>query len=245
MTFLELVPIITVLGIVQSIFGMGLLVFGTPTLLLLGVSYAEILGILLPSSIALSCIQILTSKKAFAPHVSTRQIVFVVPFIIFGLAASLAGRLTIRLELVVSVMLLIGAVIRLSTRVQSLVYAWIRKQRMAYLAAMGLLHGLSNMGGSLLAIYASSVTAEKLPLRYVIARFYLVFGVTQLCVLLVLNPADVVLRGLYVVPLAVLAHILVGAQVFNNTSERNFQHAVSVFTGLYGISLFIKYVMLN
>lgn len=245
MTFLELVPIVTVLSIVQSIFGMGLLVFGTPTLLLLGVSYAEILGILLPSSIVLSAIQILTSKKPFAPHVSTREIVFVVPFIMLGLAASLTGWLTASLELIVSAMLLVGALIRLSRRVQSVVYGWIRKQRLVYLAGMGLLHGLSNMGGSLLAIYASSVTAEKLPLRYVIARFYLVFGVTQLCVLLFLNPAAAALKGFYVVPLAVLAHLFVGTLVFNNTSERNFQHAVSVFTGLYGISLFIKYVMLN
>ena len=50
MTFLEL-SIISVFCFVQSIFGIGLLLLGTPTFLLLGYGYFDVLNILLPFSL--------------------------------------------------------------------------------------------------------------------------------------------------------------------------------------------------
>ena len=52
-----IVLVIAVFSVVQSIFGVGLLVFGTPTFLLLGVSYVDAVGYLLPSSLLLSFLQ--------------------------------------------------------------------------------------------------------------------------------------------------------------------------------------------
>ena len=50
--------IVFIFSIIQSIFGVGLLLFGTPTLLLLGYSYEVTLWTLLPASITISIIQI-------------------------------------------------------------------------------------------------------------------------------------------------------------------------------------------
>ncbi|XOJ73429.1 hypothetical protein ABXT43_00795 [Candidatus Pelagibacter sp. Uisw_114] len=47
----------------QSVFGVGLLVFGTPTFLLLGYEYLDVLNILLPLSTTVSLLQIFFSKK--------------------------------------------------------------------------------------------------------------------------------------------------------------------------------------
>ena len=58
-----LVIIIAVFSIVQSIFGVGLLLFGTPTLLLLGYSYSETLWLLLPCSVTISLIQVVNDYK--------------------------------------------------------------------------------------------------------------------------------------------------------------------------------------
>jgi len=55
--------IILVFSIVQSIFGVGLLLFGTPTFLLLGYSYTETLWLLLPCSVTISLIQVITEYK--------------------------------------------------------------------------------------------------------------------------------------------------------------------------------------
>ena len=53
----ELVAAVLAFSVVQSVFGVGLLVFGTPTLLLAGYSFEETLAYLLPCSMAISALQ--------------------------------------------------------------------------------------------------------------------------------------------------------------------------------------------
>ena len=55
--------IILFLIVFQSIFGIGLLVFGTPTLMILGYQYSDILSVLLPISCSISLIQIINARK--------------------------------------------------------------------------------------------------------------------------------------------------------------------------------------
>ena len=53
-----LTAIVALFSTVQSVFGVGLLVFGTPTLLLLGCSFEETIAYLLPSSALISVMQV-------------------------------------------------------------------------------------------------------------------------------------------------------------------------------------------
>ena len=55
--------IISTLVFFQSIFGVGLLLFGTPTFLLLNYNFLDTLNILLPISISISFLQLFFSKK--------------------------------------------------------------------------------------------------------------------------------------------------------------------------------------
>ena len=50
---------VVVTSVIQSIFGVGVLLFGTPILLLLGYEFIYALTILLPISIAINSLQIL------------------------------------------------------------------------------------------------------------------------------------------------------------------------------------------
>ena len=54
--------ILLVLIIIQSIFGIGLLLFGTPTFLILGYDFLNTLNFLLPISIVISLLQFISSK---------------------------------------------------------------------------------------------------------------------------------------------------------------------------------------
>ncbi len=60
MDSMEVTVVVTVLvlAVVQSVFGVGLLVFGTPTLLLLGYPFDQVLAYLLPCSILISALQV-------------------------------------------------------------------------------------------------------------------------------------------------------------------------------------------
>ena len=54
--------IIFILIVVQSIFGVGLLLFGTPTFLLIGYDFANTINILMPVSISISMLQFFRSE---------------------------------------------------------------------------------------------------------------------------------------------------------------------------------------
>lgn len=61
---------------------------------------------------------------------------------------------------------------------------------------MGAVHGLTNMGGALLALYASSTQEGKLEIRTTISRYYLAFGLIQLSTLAALKFGVLSLYGL-------------------------------------------------
>ena len=86
-TIFELI-IITFLLIIQSIFGVGLLLFGTPSFLILGYDFASTINILMPVSITISGLQFLKSKirdKKFIKEYNLFGDTFLVFFIVIAL----------------------------------------------------------------------------------------------------------------------------------------------------------------
>ena len=61
------IGIIIFLIFVQSIFGVGLLLFGTPSFLILGYDFANTINILMPVSITISILQFYKSKVRINP----------------------------------------------------------------------------------------------------------------------------------------------------------------------------------
>jgi uncharacterized membrane protein YfcA len=82
--YLTILAVIAALSIVQSFFGMGVLVFGTPTLLLMGYNFITTLGYLLPASFAISLLQVLTAGSNRVP-VSRYLYLLCLPGICIGL----------------------------------------------------------------------------------------------------------------------------------------------------------------
>ena len=82
--FLLLTTVVIFFATVQSLFGVGLLVFGTPTLLLLGYPFETTLALLLPSSLVISAMQIFAGNDRIK-YFKKMFLVYSVPFIIIGL----------------------------------------------------------------------------------------------------------------------------------------------------------------
>ena len=55
-------------SVLQSIFGTGILLFGTPVLLMLGNNFQTTLTILLPASILVNCFQLRNNFKNIDQH---------------------------------------------------------------------------------------------------------------------------------------------------------------------------------
>ena len=60
--------LILILIAIQSIFGVGLLLFGTPSFLLFGYDFANTINILMPVSITISSLQFFKSKEVRIMH---------------------------------------------------------------------------------------------------------------------------------------------------------------------------------
>ena len=81
MGFFEIIIVISLIFF-QSIFGVGLLIFGTPTFLLLGYNFDLILSFLVPISCTISLLQFIFSKDKIKEHVKKFTIYSSIPLIL-------------------------------------------------------------------------------------------------------------------------------------------------------------------
>ncbi|MEC8838728.1 MAG: hypothetical protein VYA09_01105, partial [Candidatus Neomarinimicrobiota bacterium] len=83
--FYEIIIIISITAIIQSIFGTGVLLFGTPLLLIFGYSFHFALIILLPTSILISLLQLKDNFINVDISYYKKLIIYCIPFIIISL----------------------------------------------------------------------------------------------------------------------------------------------------------------
>lgn len=223
-------------SIVQSLFGVGLLVFGTPTLLLLGYSFVDTIAVLLPASVVISLMQTLQGKEHLGELRKSIPL-YAVPFIVLGLALVLGKILVLDVKLLVGVLLVCTAIIRFNAKVQQALAALLKKHTKVYLMLTGFVHGLSNMGGSFLTMLATSIYHDKESTRANIAYGYFVFALSQIIVLLVLHPEAFGLHCLVLAAVALITYRTLGSAIFMKSSQRAYQLLITIFIFAYGIVL--------
>jgi len=227
------------LALVQSVFGMGVLIFGTPTLLLLGYDFISAIGILVPASFAISVLQVTTAGTHRVP-VSRNLYLFCLPAIGIGLWVLHGSSLGSWVNILIGVTLLISATLRLWGRSHTWMSSALKKHSMVYHVVMGLTHGLTNLGGALLAILATGLHSEKGAVRYTVAHYYLAFGAVQIVLLAVLlDQGAELLNNLPMAGVAGAVYLLVGNRLFLRTSNPVYHHGLTLFTAAYGIAVLL------
>ena len=131
-----ILSIIGVLSVIQSFFGMGVLVFGTPTLLLMGYDFITTLGYLLPASFAISLLQVLTSSSRKVP-ISRYLYLLCLPGIGIGLWLTDASSITSWTNRLVGGTLLLSALVRFWSPSQRLVGVLLNRYLPIYHLIMG------------------------------------------------------------------------------------------------------------
>ncbi len=229
--------VVIVCSVIQSVFGMGLLVFGTPSLLLMGLGFTESLGYVLPASIALSAIQVYDCERP-SHGISPNLWYFCVPMIGAGLASTIFMSGELPINRVIGVILILSVVSIVVHRLRQSLLLAMKRYSWPFHAAMGLIHGLSNMGGSLLSIYAASLDGNKSEMRYVVAYYYLVFSIWQVVILLVTGRLDFSFN--LVTPIiSVGVYLGVGNRVFKMASEPAYKSLFTAFMAAYGTALLV------
>ena len=233
MEYYQLAAIIFFFSAIQSVLGVGLLLFGTPTLLLLGFSYSEVLWVLLPCSCSMSVIQILQGLTLIK---SKKNVYFLtIPALIIGLLLVIKLDYLIDIKKLVGVVLILAAALRITN--SSYVYdilATEKFKRISYLL-IGFVHGLSNLGGAPLTVVASASFKDKDSIRANIAFVYFALAVSQLVVLSAYQREVFDVTNLIFIPFVVINHFLLQKFLISSVNDRNFNIFVSLIVLTFGL----------
>ena len=169
-------------AVVQSIFGTGVLLFGTPILLILGYNFQYALIILLPTSILINFFQLKNNFNKIDIRFYKRLFLFSIPLIILFLYFTNSN--SIRINLFVGIFLVVVAIKENILSINRLIKFLIKYESL-YLMIMGMIHGITNLGGALLSAIVFSKNLSKDSKRTTIAICYLTFAVFQIITLIV------------------------------------------------------------
>ena len=174
---LEILITILITSIIQSLFGVGVLLFGTPLLLLFGFDFITTLTILLPISLIINCIQVSKSYKNIDFIFYKRMLLYTTPFIVLFLFFVTSTKLDINP--------FIGCFLILIALQKQFPSMYLQLQKLMkfesiYLIFMGLIHGVTNLGGSLLTAIIMNKKLPKDNSRVTIAVCYLTFSLFQI-----------------------------------------------------------------
>ncbi len=175
---------VIVTAVIQSLFGVGVLLFGTPMLLLLGYDFVNALSVLLPISLAINAFQILKHYRYIDADFFKNVLLYTIPLVVWFLFIATSNKLNI--GLLVGAFLVFVALKSFVPAVERLLQALVKYEK-AYLALMGLVHGLTNLGGALLTAIVHGKQYDKNTTRVTIAVCYATFALFQLTTLLVLG----------------------------------------------------------
>jgi len=233
-----LVIIIAVFSVVQSIFGVGLLLFGTPTLLLLGYSYSETLWLLLPCSVTISLIQVVNDYKLI--EAKKRAVYLVIPTLVLGLALVVTYENGINLTRIVGVLLLLIGVIRFSSKLQALLSSTVKKHIQIYYIIIGVVHGISNMGGGPLSILMSTIYSKKEIIRANVAFIYLILAMFQLVVLSIMSNTSLRSEVMLLIPISLASYIFTSKFISSEVNDKKYTFILNVMVLVYGVLAVIK-----
>ena len=226
-------------SVVQSFFGTGVLLFGTPILLILGKGFQTTLVILLPASILINFFQIRSSYKTIDRLFYKNLILISLPLICLSLYLSHSKE--INANFLIGIFLII---ISLESKIVTIkrTLDWLLNYEKFYLAIMGVFHGLTNLGGSLLSAAILSQDLTKDSKRSTIAVSYCSMAVIQIITLIATLRFDIFLNKSYLLYWATAPTVffIVEKYLYYSINEKLYKTISDVFLFLMGIIILIK-----
>ena len=140
----------------QVLIGVGVLLWGTPLLLILGYTFLNVLQILLPVSLCISFLQILLYRKYIDFNLLKKYSVTSLPGIVIGLLLTIY--FSLNLNVAVGMTLILVVLSRTFPRYVALGGFFI-KNKLPVMFVIGVIHGFTNLGGALLV---TIISFEKL-----------------------------------------------------------------------------------
>jgi hypothetical protein len=233
-----LIIILTIIfsSIVQSLLGVGVLLFGTPILLLLNFEYFQVLNVLLPVSLLINIFQFKRRTSIIDKNLAKDFIILVLPLV--ALSLTVAAYVDLDFTLLVGLFLIFISISKvLKLNLNALLHGKI------YLLAMAVIHGLTNLGGSLLVGYISLKGWDKIKTRTNIAFCYFSFALTQLVTLKINGKLIFDIYILIYAPLGLFIFYVTNKFVFTKIVESSFSRLISLLLFVFGIILLFNFML--
>jgi len=226
-------------AIIQSIFGVGVLLFGTPLLLLLGYQFIDSLIILLPISISINLFQIIRHYSLIDRKFYKNILIYTIPFVVLFLFLIASSKINI--SLIIGLFLLFVALKSYSKQVESILETLVKYER-SYLAVMGIIHGLTNLGGSLLTAIVHGKGYTKDVTRVTVAAAYATFAVFQILTLLfsVKSYDGLFTENMIYLTVALMVYVWAEEMVYVQIDNAKYSKIFAVFLFVSGVLLIGK-----
>lgn len=233
MEFYQLLMAIILFSAIQSVIGVGLLLFGTPALLLAGYSYPEVLWILLPASCSLSLLQIIEGRDLIE---SKKNVYFLtVPSLVLSLIIVIKLDYVIDIKKIVGVFLFAIAILRLSTFPKNWARTLLEKYRKISYLLIGFIHGFSNLGGAPLSVVISATYSERQKVNANIAFVYFILALSQLIVLFIYETKIFSSSYLIFIPVVIINHLLLRKTLFLKIDNIKFKQFINFIILIFGV----------
>jgi len=236
---LDILIIVAITSFIQSIFGVGVLLFGTPLLLLSGYDFIHAVIILLPISVSINLIQIAKDYRNVDLDFYRKILLYTIPFVVVFLFV--VTKVKINIGVIIGLFLLFVAAKNFSLKINEIIKSLVRYEKI-YFVIMGIVHGLTNLGGSLLTAIVHSKEYEKNVTRVTVAISYATFAIFQIMTLVVSGYGfDVSLSGIgiYLI-VGISVFILTEKIVYMDINNENYSKSFAAFLLISGILLCVK-----
>lgn len=235
----DILIVILATAVVQSIFGVGVLLFGTPLMLLLGYGFVDALSVLLPVSLAISCLQLLKHHHHIDHALYKNVLIYSVPLIMAFLF--LVTSVKINIGLIIGALLIFVAVKSFSATIENALQ-WVVRYERVYLAITGLVHGMSNLGGSLLTVMIYSKKYPKDQTRATAAACYATFAFCQLLTLYLIGSEFQIPYSdrISLVQVGIVMYLFTEKVLYNSIDNEKYAKLFTVFLFVAGVTLIFK-----
>jgi uncharacterized membrane protein YfcA len=235
---------IFILIILQSVSGVGILMIGTPLLLFFNFQITEVLLFLLPISIITSLLNIFIfklEKKTIIKDIKEVKSLFFkicLPSIFLGLLFLHLFKDEINFKLIVSIVIILTLIV--SNYVKN--FENLNKSiKILILSLIGMIHGLTNSGGSLLSIFILSLSKTKNQTRYNITYYYFYLALFQFTMFIILFQNQIYFDYWYYVLLAVPSGVFLANIIIKYISEIFFRKIINILAFLAALMLLFNF----
>jgi|TARA_B110000037_G_C17084494_1_gene491387 uncharacterized membrane protein YfcA len=219
--------------ILQTIAGVGILVVGTPLLLIFNINIVSILAILLPISILTSFLNLIfftINKKNLKIEIEkkTKKIFFIIclPSIILGLLILKEFQDAINFKYLVSLVIFFSiAVINSKKYLENIN----NKIRVIFLSLIGTIHGLTNSGGALLSLFLLYFN-NKNQSRYNTTFYYFFLAFFQFLMFLIIFEQKIYFDNFRFILIFIPLGVIIGNYIIKYVNEKTYKNIVNILS---------------